>query len=138
MTEPLDTPVATRADAPMSVQDTLAHVTGLLRQHRLVEGLVREQREEATGEGPLEATLLADSEVYKKSAATLQRELDRLHPADIAYILEALPPEGRLYMWDRVRASRDGDILLELSDAVRESLISSMDTEELVAATETL
>ena len=37
-----------------------------------------------------------------------------------------------------MRAARDGDILLEVSDAVRESLISSMDTEELVAATETL
>ena len=76
--------------------------------------------------------------MYKKSAAALQRELDRLHPADIAYILEALPLDERLYIWDRVRASRDGDILLEVSDAVRESLISSMDTEELVAATETL
>ena len=43
-----------------------------------------------------------------------------------------------MYIWDRVRASRDGDILLEVSDAVRESLISSMDTQELVAATETL
>jgi hypothetical protein len=37
-----------------------------------------------------------------------------------------------------VRASRDGEILLEVSDSVRESLISSMDNEELVAATETL
>ncbi len=68
----------------------------------------------------------------------MQHELDRLHPADIAYILEALPRDERLYIWDRVRASRDGDILLEVSDAVRESLISSMDTEELVAATGTL
>jgi len=138
MSEPSDTPVATRPDAPKSVQDVFTHVTGLLRQHRLVEGLVREQREEAPGEESTEASALADSEVYKKSAATLQRELDRLHPADIAYILEALPLEERHYVWDRVRASRDGDILLEVSDAVRESLISSMDTEELVAATETL
>jgi magnesium transporter len=37
-----------------------------------------------------------------------------------------------------VRAARDGEILLEVSDAVRESLISTMDTEELVAAAETL
>ena len=138
MTQPPDADVVACADAPKSVQDALAHVTGLLRQHRLVEGLVREQREEGSGEEAAEATLLADSEVYKKSVATLQRELDRLHPADIAYILEALPLDERLYIWDRVRASRDGDILLEVSDAVRESLISSMDTDELVAATETL
>jgi magnesium transporter len=79
-----------------------------------------------------------ESEVYKRSKAALHDKLDRLHPADIAYILEALPLHERLYVWDLVRAARDGDILLEVSDAVRESLISSMDTEELVAATETL
>src|SRR4029078_4607910 len=108
------------------------------RQHRLVEGLVREQLEGSPGESDIEPVELANSAVYKKSAAALQVELDRLHPADIAYILEALPLDERLYVWDRVRASRDGDILLEVSDAVRESLISSMDNDELVAATETL
>jgi magnesium transporter len=36
------------------------------------------------------------------------------------------------------KAERDGEILVEVSDAVRESLISSMDTEELVAAAEAL
>ena len=81
---------------------------------------------------------LVESLVTKQNKAQLQRKLDRLHPADIAFILEALPLDERLYIWDLVRAARDGDILLEVSDAVRESLISSMDTEELVAATETL
>jgi magnesium transporter len=117
------------------VQRALADVTALMRKHRLVEGLVQDQ--EANGGGD-EVAELAESAVYKKSKATLQKKLDRLHPADIAYILEALPLDERLYIWDLVRASRDGEILLEVSDAVRESLISSMDTEELVAATETL
>src|SRR4029078_4824689 len=108
------------------------------RQHRLVEGLVREQLEGSPGESDIEPVELANSAVYKRTPAALQVELARLHPADIAYILEALPLDERLYVWDRVRASRDGDILLEVSDAVRESLISSMDTDELVAATETL
>jgi magnesium transporter len=61
-----------------------------------------------------------------------------MHPADIAYILEALPLEERLIVWDLVKAERDGEILLEVSDAVRESLIESMDPEELKAAAETL
>ena len=68
----------------------------------------------------------------------LRRKLDALHPADIAYILEALPPEDRLAVWDLVKADRDGDILVEVSDAVRESLIASMNSAELVAAAETL
>jgi magnesium transporter len=65
----------------------------------------------------------------------LQRALDRLHPADVAYILEALPLEERLFIWDLVKAERDGEILLEASDAVRETLIAAMDERELVAAT---
>src|SRR5213075_556489 len=60
------------------------------------------------------------------------------HAADVAYILEALPLDERLEVWNLVKADRDGDILLEVSDAVRESLIASMDSRELVAAAETL
>ena len=68
----------------------------------------------------------------------LRASLDALHPADIAYLLEALPPEERLAVWDLVKADRDGEILVEVSEAVRESLIASMDSRELVAAAETL
>ena len=68
----------------------------------------------------------------------LRTTLDRMHPADIAHILEALPPAERLAVWDLVKADRDGEILLEVSEAVRESLIATMDRSELVAAAETL
>jgi magnesium transporter len=68
----------------------------------------------------------------------LRATLDALHPADIAYLLEALPPEQRLAVWDLVKADRDGEILVEVSEAVRESLIATMDSRELVAAAETL
>jgi len=70
--------------------------------------------------------------------AQLRAKLELLHPADVAYVLEALPLEERIAVWDLVKADRDGDILLEVSDAVRESLIASMDSKELVAAAETL
>ena len=115
MSETIEHDDIVRPDAPTSVQEALARVTGLLRQHRLVEGLVLEQLEQPPAEAHAE---LADSAVYKKSDAALQHELDRLHPADIAYILEALPLDERLYIWDRVRASRDGDSLLEVVDSV--------------------
>jgi magnesium transporter len=70
--------------------------------------------------------------------AALRAKLDSLHSADVALILEALPLDERIIVWDLVKAERDGDILLEVSDAVRDSLIESMDPEELVAATEQL
>ena len=74
----------------------------------------------------------------KARNAELRVRLDALHPADIAYVLEALPLEERLAVWNLVKADRDGEILLEVSEAVRESLIASMDSAELVAAAETL
>jgi len=74
----------------------------------------------------------------KRDPAALRARLDALHPADIAYMLEALPPGERLALWELVKADRDGEILVEVSDAVRESLIEAMDSKELVAAAETL
>src|SRR3954451_23221959 len=71
-------------------------------------------------------------------AASLRGCLDPLHPADIAYLLEALPLEERMTVWNLVKADRDGEILIEVSEAVRESLIANMDSAELVAAAETL
>jgi magnesium transporter len=76
--------------------------------------------------------------LHRQELAGLRARLDALHPADIAYLLEALPPEERLAVWDLVKADRDGEILVEVSDAVRESLIEAMDPKELVAAVETL
>jgi magnesium transporter len=74
----------------------------------------------------------------KARSAELHARLDALHPADIAYLLEALPLDERLAVWNLVKADRDGEILLEVSEAVRESLIEAMDSAELVAAAETL
>ncbi|MGI9142775.1 MAG: magnesium transporter, partial [Fluviibacter sp.] len=53
-------------------------------------------------------------------------------------ILESLPVDQRLALWNLVESDLDGQILLDVSDAVRETLISSMDKNELLSATEQL
>jgi magnesium transporter len=135
MPDSIAAPAADRPEPREHVQDALAEVTALLRKHRLVEGLIHEQLEHAPQAG---RDAIEDSAVARQNKADLERTLARLHAADIAYVLEALPLDERLYIWDLVKADRDGEILVEASDAVRESLISSMDTDELVAATEAL
>jgi magnesium transporter len=112
------------------LQEALHGVQELLGKHRLVESLVERQS------GPKQE--LVTEVVHKQHLAELRAKLDELHPADIAYILEALPRDERLVVWDLVKAERDGEILLEVSDAVRESLIRTMDSDELVAAAEQL
>ena len=96
--------------------------------------LDRLEREDLQGQLGEVRALLRES----PASPALRARLDRLHAADIAYVLEALPPEERLAVWDLVKADRDGEILVEVSDAVRESLIEAMDPAELVAAAETL
>lgn len=67
---------------------------------------------------------------------TLLSLLRELHPADIANVLEGLPPKERVLVWKLVAPEEDGQVLLEVSDSVRESLIETMGTQELVAAVE--
>src|SRR5574343_1645378 len=117
------------ADAD-ELQAHLEEVQELLARHRLVEDLVHRQE--------MPRHDLVEGLVHKQHLEQLHARLDKMHPADIAYLLEAPPLDDRLLVWDLVRADRDGDILLEVSDAVRESLIESMAPAELKAAAERL
>jgi magnesium transporter len=58
-----------------------------------------------------------------------------LRPAEIARLLESLPLQERALLWEMVAADDEGDVLVELSDEVRDGLIEGMQTEELIAAT---
>ena len=116
-----------------NVQNHLKQVETLLHKHALLEEMVH--RQEMPREDRHE---LVDTLLHKQHLAELRRKLDSLHSADIAYILEALPIEQRLLVWDLVKSERDGEILIEVSDAVRESLIATMNREELRAAAEQL
>ncbi|WP_292979405.1 magnesium transporter [Nitrosomonas sp.] len=113
-----------------NLEEKLQKVIYLLQKYKLVEGFVRLQD---TPEPEL-----IESIIRKRNLSSLQQALDKLHPADIAHILEALPLEDRMIIWGLVKAEQDGEVLLEVSDAVRQTLIEDMDSEELVAATEQL
>jgi magnesium transporter len=112
------------------LQQNLRDVQELLLRQKMAEDLVHRQ------DAP--TLTQVDQLVQKPHLSELRARLDSLHPADVAYILDALPLEERLGVWGLVKADRDGEILLEVSDAVRESLIANMDSKELVAAAETL
>lgn len=113
-----------------SLSENLQQVISLLDKHKLVEDLVHKQE--------MPKHDLVEAIVHKQNINELQKKLDSLHTADVAYILEALPLEQRLDVWELVKVERDGDILLEVSDAVRQTLIADMDSEELLAAAEQL
>ena len=112
------------------LQRHLRDIRELLARQRLVEVLMHRQQGVHQD--------LVDSITHRQTIGWLRRKLDRLHPADIAHILEALPRDQRQLVWELVRADKDGEILLEVSDAVRPSLIEVMDSAEIRAAAESL
>jgi magnesium transporter len=67
-----------------------------------------------------------------------ERMINTLHPAEIAQLLESLPPKRRELVWEMTNADLDGEVLVELSDGVRAQLIREMEPEELAAAAEDL
>jgi magnesium transporter len=123
-------PMSEPQEAKESLSESLQQVITLLEKHKLIEGLVHKQN--------MPKHDLVESMVHKQNLIELQKKLDTLHSADVAHILEALPLEDRLNLWELVKADRDGEILLEVSDSVRQSLIADMDSKELLAAAEQL
>jgi magnesium transporter len=65
-----------------------------------------------------------------------ERMITALHPAELAQLLESLPPQRRALVWQMMTdPEQDGDVLVELSEDVRAELIRDMDPDELAAAT---
>ncbi len=94
-----------------TLQERLAQVVELLERYDLaVEA--REDHDRAP---------VSPADIPEEGLEELRARLDELHPADVAFILEALPREDRLTVWGLVKTERDGEILLEVSDAVRET-----------------
>jgi hypothetical protein len=78
--------VAITPNSQHKLEDNLRHIIQLLEKHRLVETMVDRDRESPRHE-------LIESLVHRQHLVELQLKLRSLHPADIAYILEALPLE---------------------------------------------
>lgn len=122
-------PATPRRLDPEDAQHALAEVQERLRRQQLVADLVHRQEE-----GDAKANLVEDL-VHRQHEAELKTLLDGLHPSDIAFILESLPKDERQTIWKLVSHEHDADVLLEVEDWVRESLIEAMDRQDLVAAT---
>ncbi|HET9447854.1 MAG TPA: hypothetical protein VFO35_16435, partial [Steroidobacteraceae bacterium] len=56
-----------------------------------------------------------------------QRMINSMHPAEIASLIESLPPAKREIVWEFVDPELEGDVLIELNEEVRAELIGGMD-----------
>jgi magnesium transporter len=112
------------------LQHQLQEVINLLEKQQLEKSLVQR--------GPATNHELVETVLHKQHQTRLQEKFALLHPADIAFILESLPLNQRKMTWDAIKTDQDGQVLLEVSDAVRQTLISGMAAEELASVAGTL
>ncbi|MEW5008799.1 magnesium transporter [Cycloclasticus sp. 46_83_sub15_T18] len=61
-------------------------------------------------------------------------QINELHPAEIANLLESLPLQNRRIIWGLVNPELTGDILVEVNDEVRLGLIEQTDDKNLISA----
>jgi len=76
--------------------------------------------------------VIADLETGRQEALT--QTLLATHPAEVASLLESLPPEQRSDLWEAVPVTQESEVLSFLHDEARTTIIDEMDQGELVAA----
>ena len=72
------------------------------------------------------------------ATSELREFIHQVHGADLAAVLESLPPETRSVVWYEVSEADMSELLTELSDQVQESLMKAMDSRTLVRVLQTL
>jgi magnesium transporter len=68
----------------------------------------------------------------------VQQMLNALHPAEIAHLIESSPASQRKVLWELVESDNEGEVLVELGEEVRKSLVQDMETGEVVEAVKNL
>ncbi|MEN5017646.1 magnesium transporter [Erwinia sp. Eh17-17] len=76
----------------------------------------------------------AEAEAHRQQVEEIKATLPVLHAADIADLLEALPEDERLALWRLIGNDRRGQVLVEASENVWESLIEEMSDRDLLRA----
>ncbi len=70
--------------------------------------------------------------------AHINEVLESQHPAELADLLESLPPEPRQRLWKYFPTAMQGETLLYLGEEARASIIGEMEHAEVVAAAESM
>jgi len=72
------------------------------------------------------------------SLKALKSMLNAMHPAEIAHFLESSPIARRHIVWELIDIESEGEILIEVSDEVRSTLVEEMESEELIQSVRSL
>jgi magnesium transporter len=113
-----------RPCAPTPAQNSLADILRLLERHRVLDSLAQQQGRRRD---------MLEHQQHRQNLAELNRRLRTMHAADVTDVLEAMPPGDRQTIWEQVSLEHAGDVFVQLSAAVRQSLVESTPRETLLA-----
>ena len=68
----------------------------------------------------------------------IRQLISDLHPADIAVVLESLPPDERIRVWNQIPLDLLGEVLTEVNEGVRAYLVEQGDSDLIAHAISTL
>ena len=68
----------------------------------------------------------------------IRRMLNKLHPRDIAYLIELSPPGEREFVWQILDKEIEGEVLNHLSDTLQKEFLKTMDASEVAEVTQSL
>ena len=107
------------------LKQSLEPVLAFLKKQKVIDALVKRQH------APRQD--LVESLVHRQQLVELAGRLRKLHSADVAYLLEILPPDERLLVWSQIDIEDGGDVLWDVSKPVAEQLIAATGRDRLVA-----
>ncbi|MDD5577877.1 MAG: CorA family divalent cation transporter [Methylobacter sp.] len=99
---------------PVTPPDSRQAVLDILLKHKLIADLVHKQ--------DMPHHELVEMLVRKENMARLQQILNHLPPAEIAHILEVLPPDDQLLIWEQLDDDHKQSILLDAPISVLQLL----------------
>lgn len=106
------------------LQQSLDEVRRLLDKHRILETLAHRQ------EGPKRDLL--ESLQHRQNLAELGKFVRAMHGGDLAFVLEALPPDDRRLVWQQATPEQAGRAFVEVAGVVREWLVDATAHDGLV------
>src|SRR4029453_19052705 len=117
--------VMTTLRSEMRLQESVAEITRLLEKHRVLATMTQRQHGRRQN--------LLEQMQHRQNLVELNMRLRGMHSADIAHVLDALPPDDRLTVWQQVDRSQAGFVLVEVSESTRASLVDALSQEDLVS-----
>ena len=76
--------------------------------------------------------------IEQNNSAYIDKRIIQLHPADIAEIIDELDPDEAKYIYQHLDNDRQGEVLMELEDEVRQQFVELLNPKQLARQLENL